>query len=127
MKELKVEGKTIQNAIDKGLKKLSLRRDQVEVVIVKEGKKGILGIGSKKASIILTEKKWTGSDEAQVASKPAKQNKPASHKKNPERNYNSQPKNLAPEKNYNQKPSFTPQPAKTADVMENAKSILSQM
>ena len=127
MKELKVEGKTIQDAIDKGLKKLSLRRDQVEVVVVKEGKKGILGIGSKKASIILTEKKWKGS-ETQTTAKPTKQTKAPAKKKTPERNWNSKHKEAKPVQGNVQKSSAPqPQPAKTADVMENAKSILSQM
>ncbi|MBU2530748.1 MAG: Jag N-terminal domain-containing protein [Elusimicrobia bacterium] len=138
MKELKAEGKTIQDAIDNGLKKLSLRRDQVEIVIVKEGKKGIIGIGSKKASIILTEKKWKGSDETQTITKPTKQNKPAIEKKQPARNYNFKPKNSKPisqnntnnsddADNTNKTPAFQPQQAQTADVISNAKSILSQM
>lgn len=125
MKELKVEAKTIQAAIDKGLKKLSLRRDQVEVAIVKEGKKGILGIGSKKASIILTEKKWKGSDETQPAAQPAKT---SNNKKSQERNWNSNPQNSRPDQKNNQKtPAFEPQSSQTADVISGAQSILSQM
>ncbi len=139
MKELKVEAKTIQDAIEKGLKKLSLRRDQVEIVIVKEGKKGILGIGSTKANIILTEKKWKGSDETLTAKQQTKTSKPmsaarqpssampyrtANHKKSPERNWNSNSQNS---RSAQKNPSLESQPAKTADVISNAKSILSQM
>jgi spoIIIJ-associated protein len=128
MKELKIEGKTIQDAIDKGLKKLLLRRDQVEIVIVKEGKKGILGIGSKKASIILTEKKWKGSEEPQSHKKPGKQTKAPIQKKRSERNWNSKPKEAKPvQGNVQKNTELQPKPATTADVMENAKSILSQM
>jgi len=63
MKEIKSEGKTISEAIDKALKELNLTRDQVEVEIIQEEKKGILGIGSKNACVIVREKKWTGKNE----------------------------------------------------------------
>ncbi len=61
MKETKVEAKTIQDAVEIGLMELGLRRDQVEVVVVNEATKGFLGIGAKKACVMLREKKWTGS------------------------------------------------------------------
>jgi len=60
MKETKVEAKTIQDAVEIGLIELGLRRDQVEVVVVSEGTKGFLGLGAKKACVMLREKKWTG-------------------------------------------------------------------
>lgn len=62
MKETKAEGKTIQEAIERGLAKLSLRRDQAEVEIIEEGKKGLLGIGAKKALVSVREKKWNPSE-----------------------------------------------------------------
>ena len=37
---------------------MGLRRDQVEVVVVSEGSRGFLGIGAKKACVILREKRW---------------------------------------------------------------------
>ena len=58
MRETKTEAKTIQDAVEKGLAELGLRRDQVEVVVVSEGKSGFLGIGAKKACVILREKRW---------------------------------------------------------------------
>jgi len=61
MKETKVEAKTIQDAVEIGLIELGLRRDQVEVVVVSEGTKGFLGLGAKKACVMLREKRWTGS------------------------------------------------------------------
>jgi len=61
MKETKAEAKTIQDAVEIGLMELGLRRDQVEVVVVNEATKGFLGIGAKKACVMLREKKWTGS------------------------------------------------------------------
>jgi len=59
MRETKTEAKTIQDAVEKGLTEMGLRRDQVEVVVVSEGTKGFLGIGAKKACVILREKRWT--------------------------------------------------------------------
>ena len=60
MRETKTEAKTIQDAVEKGLAEMGLRRDQVEVVVVSEGTRGFLGIGAKKACVILREKHWTG-------------------------------------------------------------------
>ena len=61
MRETKTEAKTIQDAVEKGLAEMGLRRDQVEVVVVSEGTKGFLGIGAKKACVILREKHWGAS------------------------------------------------------------------
>jgi len=59
MRETKAEAKTIQDAVEKGLAEMGLRRDQVEVVVVNEGKSGFLGlIGAQKACVILREKRW---------------------------------------------------------------------
>ena len=63
MKELKIEAKTIQDAVEKGLGEMSLRRDQVEVVVVSEGKKGLFGFGARPACVVLREKRWGGSEE----------------------------------------------------------------
>ena len=60
MREIKAEASTIQDAVEKGLSEIGMRRDQVEVVVVQEGKRGFLGIGAKKACVILREKKWLG-------------------------------------------------------------------
>ena len=60
MRETKTEAKTIQDAVEKGLAEMGLRRDQVEVVVVSEGTKGFLGFGAKKACVILREKHWAG-------------------------------------------------------------------
>ena len=59
MRETKTEAKTIQDAVEKGLAEMGLRRDQVEVVVVSEGTTGFLGFGAKKACVILREKRWT--------------------------------------------------------------------
>ena len=58
MRELKVEAKTVKEAIEKGLKELNLTREEVEVEIVREEKKGIFGIISEPACVIIREKSW---------------------------------------------------------------------
>ena len=68
MKEIETKGKTVTFAVEAGLTKLGLRRDQVEVEVLDEGKTGFLGIGSKPASVRLREKIWT--EEAAAAEKP---------------------------------------------------------
>jgi spoIIIJ-associated protein len=58
MRETRVEGKTVQAAIDKGLLDLGLRRDQVEVDVIEKGSSGFLGFGAKIAVVVVREKKW---------------------------------------------------------------------
>jgi spoIIIJ-associated protein len=77
MKETKVEAKTIQDAVEIGLMELGLRRDQVEVVVVSEGTKGFLGIGAKKACVMLREKKWVGGGGGHYERQPARSERPS--------------------------------------------------
>ena len=62
MRELRVEGKTVQAAVDKGLLDIGVRRDQVEVDIIEKGSTGFLGFGAKAAVVVLREKKWRSGD-----------------------------------------------------------------
>ena len=66
MREIKVEAKTVKEAIEKGLKELNLTREQVEVEIVKEEKKGVLGITLQNACVIIREKNFNKADLEQV-------------------------------------------------------------
>lgn len=50
---LDVSAKTIDEAIEQGLAQLGLTREQVDVEIVKEGKRGVFGIGSEDAQVRL--------------------------------------------------------------------------
>ena len=52
------EGKTVAEAVENALRKLGLRRDQVEVQIIQEASSGFLGMGAKPARVKLTEKIW---------------------------------------------------------------------
>ena len=51
MEYVEAEGNTIDEAIENALKILGVERDRVTVDILAEGKRGILGIGAKKARV----------------------------------------------------------------------------
>ena len=56
-RSIQVSAKTVDLAVEKGLAQLGLSRDQVEVQVIKEGSRGVLGIGAEDAlvSILLPE------------------------------------------------------------------------
>jgi len=51
MKELEVSGKTVDEAVQVALEQLGATEDQVEVVVLKKGKSGVLGMGAEEARI----------------------------------------------------------------------------
>ena len=51
MKELEVSAKTVDEAIQIALEQLGVTEDQVEVVVLKKGRSGVLGMGAEEASI----------------------------------------------------------------------------
>ncbi|MQY67634.1 MAG: KH domain-containing protein [Dehalococcoidia bacterium] len=51
MKSLETSGRTVEEAIQKALETLNLSREEVEVAVVKEGKRGILGLGAEDAIV----------------------------------------------------------------------------
>jgi spoIIIJ-associated protein len=51
MEEIEIIAATVEQAIEKAEAQLGVGRDQFEVEVVKEGKSGILGVGSKEALI----------------------------------------------------------------------------
>lgn len=51
---IEVRAKTVENAIREGLHRLGLTREQVEVEILSEGSRGILGFGAEDARVRLT-------------------------------------------------------------------------
>ncbi len=53
---LDVNAKTIDEAIELGLAQLGLTREQVDIEVIKEGKRGVFGIGAEEAHIRLTPK-----------------------------------------------------------------------
>jgi spoIIIJ-associated protein len=54
---LDVNANTIDQAIEQGLARLGLAREQVDIEIIKEGRRGVFGIGAEEAQIRLTPKK----------------------------------------------------------------------
>jgi spoIIIJ-associated protein len=51
MKNLEIAAKTVEQAIEKAERQLGMSRDQFDVVIVRKGKTGILGVGGEEALI----------------------------------------------------------------------------
>jgi spoIIIJ-associated protein len=61
------EGKTVEDAIEKGLARLGLARDQVEVEVLEEGAKGVFGlVGVKQAKVILRPTDDVGTTSAKI-------------------------------------------------------------
>lgn len=61
MDSVEVTGKTVEKALEKGLSALKCRIDEVEIKILDQGQKGVLGIfGAREARIKLTRKKSSG-------------------------------------------------------------------
>jgi spoIIIJ-associated protein len=54
MEGIEILATTVEQAIEKAEEQLGLSRDQFEVEVVREGKSGILGVGSKEALIKVT-------------------------------------------------------------------------
>src|SRR5574340_190866 len=54
MKPLEIEGKTIDEAIEKACEELKVSRNKLNIEIISEGASGFLGIGNKKAKIKAT-------------------------------------------------------------------------
>ena len=51
---MRYSGETVDAALSKGLADLEVGRDQVEVTVISEGRKGFLGIGRKPAEVEIT-------------------------------------------------------------------------
>ncbi|MDM5300055.1 RNA-binding cell elongation regulator Jag/EloR [Bacillus pumilus] len=57
MKEITAVGRTIEEAVDSGLKQIQLLKEEVDITIVDEGNKGFLGLfGKRQAVVKLVEK-----------------------------------------------------------------------
>ncbi|GAB4438011.1 MAG: KH domain-containing protein [Anaerolineae bacterium] len=53
---LDVSGKTVDEAIEQGLAQLGLTREQVEIEVLSEGKRGLFGLGAEEATVRFTVK-----------------------------------------------------------------------
>ena len=56
-------GKTVEEAVESGLISFGITRDEAEITIIDEGKKGIFGLGGTKAKIKV-EKRATDGERA---------------------------------------------------------------
>jgi len=56
MRTLEASGKSIDEAIFKGLKELEISIDEVDIEIIQQETKGVLGIGAKPAIVRLIER-----------------------------------------------------------------------
>jgi spoIIIJ-associated protein len=83
MKSLKVSGKTVEEATRKALEQLNVSREEVEVTVVKEGKRGVLGLGAEEAvvKVQLLAAAPEKAEKPAKAEKPKKAEKPAKPKK----------------------------------------------
>lgn len=52
MREMTASGQTVDEAVQRALKQLNTTRDQVEIEVIDEGKKGFLGIFGSKLAIV---------------------------------------------------------------------------
>ena len=56
MKEITAVGQTVDAAVESALAQLKTTKNQVEIIVVEEGKKGFLGFGSRTAKVIVKKK-----------------------------------------------------------------------
>ncbi|MCX5782609.1 MAG: protein jag [Elusimicrobia bacterium] len=74
MAEIEVEGKTVEEAIQEGLKKLGCNREDVEIKILNEGSNGLFGLmGNKPAVVQLKSKLETDLVDYDLAQKKTKE------------------------------------------------------
>ena len=64
MKEVEMNAKTVEEAIQLALEKLSASREEVEVDVLSEGKSGLLGLGAEEAIVRVKLAAVTHSEEA---------------------------------------------------------------
>ncbi len=57
--------KTVEAAVEEGLRDMGVSRDQIEVVVIQEGSRGILGIGATDAQVRLKPKAESGEAEVE--------------------------------------------------------------
>lgn len=51
MRVVEVSGRTVEEAVDRALEQLALRREQVDVDVIREGRRGVFGLGGEDAIV----------------------------------------------------------------------------
>ena len=64
MREVTAKGNTIEQAVDYALQQLSTTKDEVDIIIVEEAKKGFLGLFGAKPAIVTVTRKETVMEKA---------------------------------------------------------------
>jgi len=54
MDSIEASGKTVEEAVESALKQVGLSREKVDVVVVKRGRSGFLGLGAEEARVVVT-------------------------------------------------------------------------
>lgn len=55
LRSIEASGESVQSAVEAGLAQLGVSRDQVEIEVIREGSRGVLGIGVRDALVRLVE------------------------------------------------------------------------
>jgi spoIIIJ-associated protein len=66
-KTIEVNAKTVDEAIELGLVQLGLAREQVDIEIISEGKRGVFGLGSEEAHVRLRPKEQSAGEYSNIA------------------------------------------------------------
>ena len=67
MKNLEMNGKTVEEAIQRALGELGVSREEVKVTVLKEGRHGVLGLGAEEARIRVEPLVSTSKKESDIA------------------------------------------------------------
>jgi spoIIIJ-associated protein len=62
MDSIEASGKTVEEAVESALKQMGLSQAEVEVVVVKRGRSGFLGLGAEEARVVVTPLQNTSLD-----------------------------------------------------------------
>ncbi|MUV37944.1 Protein jag [Lentibacillus sp. JNUCC-1] len=71
MRELTASGQTVEEAVQSALEQLNTTRDQVEIDVIDEGKKGLLGVFGSKPAFVKVMAKDADTEEPETAEAPS--------------------------------------------------------
>ncbi len=69
---LNITAKTVDEAIEQGLAKLGLTRQEVDIEVIKEGRRGVFGIGAENAQVRLVRRRLFSPEPLSVSSTTSK-------------------------------------------------------
>ncbi|MGE0228928.1 MAG: RNA-binding cell elongation regulator Jag/EloR [Dehalococcoidia bacterium] len=76
MRIVEVSGKTVDEAVARALEQLELSRDQVDVDVISEGRRGVFGIGQEPAIVRVTAQVTAAAPSGQATGRPPRQRGP---------------------------------------------------